>query len=75
MQRFTVEKHPDKPMHYICTDNESGIFCTFEHGNFCGKKVFTSPAGKPHLDYLALCKLEKEMGDYLIDNHRDKFWS
>ena len=40
MERFTIEKNPDKMFHWDVTDNESGVICTFEHGKFSGKKVF-----------------------------------
>ena len=72
MERFTIEKHPDKVLHWICVDKENGISCEFEHGNFFGKKVIISHKGKPHPDHFVMLKIEKEMGDWLWENHNNK---
>ncbi|MDR2907945.1 MAG: hypothetical protein LBU91_08165 [Bacteroidales bacterium] len=72
--RFTVEKSPDKMSHWVCTDRKSGLICTFEHGKFSGKRVITAPIGVRMPDFLELEKNIREMGNWLIDTHRDKFF-
>ena len=66
MERFIIEKHPEKALFWICTDQENGVACEFEHGKFFGKKVFISFAGKPHPNYFEMEELKKEIEDWLI---------
>ena len=72
MERFTIEKSPDKVLQWICIDHESGLICTFEDGKFCDKKVFTF-FGERLPDYLTMKNWETKMKNWLIDNHHDKF--
>ena len=74
MERFTIEKSPDKILHWVCTDHESGLICTFEDRKFFCKTVFTSPSGIKHPDYFTFNKLETEIANWLIKNHIDKIY-
>ncbi len=74
MERFTIDKNPDKALHWDCTDHESGLIGTFEYQRFCSSLVIKSPIGVCMPDYLDVQKIIKDMGNWLIDNHRDKFF-
>jgi len=70
MERYILQQGTD-PSYWICTDQDNGLVCKFEQGNFNSNQEFTLLSDS-HASPLHLAKLSREMSDWLIKHHQDK---
>lgn len=73
MERYIIQES-EAEQYWICTDQENGLVCKFEQGNFNDNQNFTlledSTASASQLANLAT-----DMGDWLRENHPDKIFN
>ena len=72
MERFILQKSED-PGYWVCTDQQNGIVCKFEQGNFNGNQKITQLEDSS-ADAMAIARSLREMADWLNDNHSDKIF-
>lgn len=69
MSRFKIDE-PQEGL-YIVEDTDSGLLCMFEKGKFNETQDFRDiPQGNP----MQIPTLMRELGDWLVENHRDKLF-
>ena len=71
MARYIIQKSKQQPDGWVCTDTENGIVCRFTEHKFneTSKMTFLEDVENP--DPLAIARLMREMGDWLVQNHRE----
>lgn len=72
MSRFVIAKSELKPNHWVCTDTENLIVCTFENKNFNDAQEFKTLEDFNPENLMQLARFAREMGDWLRENHYDK---
>ncbi|MDR1980362.1 MAG: hypothetical protein LBQ39_01920 [Tannerellaceae bacterium] len=72
--RFTIEKSKDTPGHWVCTDTQDGIICTFKEKYFNATQEFVVGKGAKPADFMKLASAAREMGDWLRENHYEKIF-
>lgn len=72
MSRFVIAKSELKPNHWVCTDTENLIVCTFENKNFNDAQEFKTLEDFNPENFMQLARFAREMGDWLRENHYDK---
>ena len=70
--RFKVQKSELKPNHWVCTDTENKIVCTFENHRFNETQKFDLLEDFNPDNYMELARIMREFGDYLGENHMEK---
>lgn len=61
----------ESPNYWVCTDQENGLVCKFEQGNFNIAQEFTF-LEDTKLSAIEIASAVGEMGYWLAENHRDK---
>jgi len=69
--RFILQKSELKPNHWVCTDTENLIICTFENKNFNDTQEFKTLEEFNPANFMQLARYAREMGDWLRENHYD----
>lgn len=70
--RFIVQKSELKPNHWVCTDTENKIVCTFENHRFNETQEINLLEDFNPDDYMELARILRELGDYMGEFHSDK---
>ena len=70
--RFILSASELKPNHWVCTDTENLIICTFENKKFSDSQEFKMLEDFNPENYMQAAKYAREMGDWLRENHHDK---
>lgn len=70
--RYKLEKS-EKENHWVCTDVDNLIVCTFENQNFNDNQKFTL-LENCKADANVIAKLMSEMGDWLFKHHYEKIF-
>lgn len=74
MNRFTIIESKEKKNHWVCTDNDNFLQCTFENKNFNDNQQFTFTKPLDSSKLMEAAKFAREMGDWLRLNHYDKIF-
>ena len=64
----------EKPNHWVCTDTENLIVCTFENKKFNDTQKITTLGNFNPANFMNLAKYAGEMGDWLRKNHYEKIF-
>ena len=64
----------EKPNHWVCTDQENLIVCTFENKKFNDTQKMTMLENFNPDNFMNLSKYMGEMGDWLRENHYEKIF-
>jgi hypothetical protein len=70
--RFIVQKSELKPNHWVCTDRENLIVCTFENHKFNETQKFDILESFDPNNYMQMARIMREFGDYLSEFHYKK---
>lgn len=73
MERYILQPSQDVNF-WVCTDQESGLVCKFEQGNFNENQQFSVLEDRT-LNVMWLAALTREMGDWLHDHHYEKVFN
>lgn len=69
--RFVIQKS-DTQSHWVCTDTENKIVCSFEQGKHNDTQQFTALDEFDPQNYMHLASFARQMADWLRENHYDK---
>lgn len=72
MGRYIIQPSSDANF-WVCTDQENGLVCKFEQGNYNENQQF-SLLEDSTLNVMKLASLAREMGDWLHINHYKKIF-
>ncbi|MEI6752360.1 MAG: hypothetical protein WCK78_04260 [Paludibacter sp.] len=70
--RFLLQKSELKQNHWVCTDRENLIVCTFENHKFNETQKFDVLENFNSDNFMQLARIMREFGDWLSENHYDK---
>lgn len=70
MGRYIIQQS-DTPDYWICTDQENGLVCKFQQGNYNKNQQFTLLEDST-ASAIDLARLAKDMADWLRKNHYEK---
>lgn len=71
-ERFIITKSELKENHWVCTDTQNLIICTFEDHKFNDTQEFKLLEDFNPNEYKELARMAREMGDWLSENHYNK---
>lgn len=72
MDRFVLQKSSEKTNHWVCTDTENMIVCTFRNKKFNETQKVTFINDLKQIDALKVARIMREMSDWLANNHYEK---
>ena len=67
--RYLLQHSQTQPDGWVCTDTANGIVCRFIEHRFNETQKVTFLEDVKNLDPLAIARLMREMGDWLVINH------
>ena len=69
--RYTLSAHPSREGWFRVSDRLWGLHCDFEAHRFNATQEFPD-AGKLPGDPLVIARIMRELGDWLLDNHKEE---
>ena len=72
MERFILKKGMVGDNYWVCTDQVTGIICTFEQGKFNDTRIFSLSHGFERPDAHTVDDAVEKMEIWLGENHIDK---
>ena len=72
MNRRYILQPSEKLNHWVCTDTENLIVCTFENKKFNDTQKMTTLENFNPDNFMKQAKYMREMGDWLYKNHKEK---